>query len=285
MVDREAAKMESSDVKVGTSNMLKLSSGIERDQKGHFLLEEDGLRRIVEVIEAKSKSLPQKTAIVYFVRRKDDRFYETSDLNDVLADPNNSNRRIEHLSIELRRTDPTQPIEAWERNWIVNVTFTIEKESRVKFTIASDDRNWSLLLADALEPQVARTRGAQQVPSLLLLVFYAALAAFLYAGVPRLQSGLGLYWEAAKNFEGLALMGLVFVALGSVGERNYFVAKIFGPESCFSWGEEAKVREKRLEWRKNVTWAIVIGFFVSVASTVYTNIVFPSAPTEVQGRK
>jgi len=265
--------------------MLKLSSGIERDQKGHFLLDEAGIRRISGILQSKSQSLRQKTTLVYFVRREDDRFYETTVLDDLLADPNTYNHRIQHLAIELRKTDPAQIIEQWDRNWVVNISFTFEKEGRVKFTIASDDKDWSLLLADELEPQISRTRVNQKVSTFLLLLFYAALAYFFYAGSPKIGALIGLSLETVKNINGIALVGLAIASLGSIGERNGIIASIFGPESFFCWGEQSRVFQRRVEFQKNITWVIIVGFFISLASTFYTSATLPAVPTETATKK
>ncbi|HEX5372167.1 MAG TPA: hypothetical protein VFW84_05490 [Aquabacterium sp.] len=265
--------------------MLKLSSGIERDQKGHFLLDEDGIRRISGILNSKAQSLQQTTTLVYFVRREDDRFYETTELDDLLADPNTYKHRIQHLVIELRKTDPAHTIAPWDRKWVASISFTFEKEGRVKFTIASDDKNWSLLLADELEPQISRTRVNQKVSTFLLLSFYAALACFFYAGFPKIGALIGFSPEVVKNIIFFALVGIAIATLGSIGERNEIIASIFGPESCFCWGEQSRVLERRVEFHKNITWAIIVGFFISLASTVYTSATLPALPSEAVIKK
>ena len=56
--------------------MLTLKSGLIRDLTGNFILDEDALRRIVGILVAKGKELAFPNAVVFHVKREDDRFYE-----------------------------------------------------------------------------------------------------------------------------------------------------------------------------------------------------------------
>lgn len=160
--------------------MSKLKSGVSRSLEGHFVLDENGIRRIVGILEAKAKDLPHPSSVVFHVEREDDRFYETSKIEDVLTDANTPGHRITELGIELRNVDPNKTPQPWDRDWIVTVHFQ-SKKGKQDIIISAEDKNWALLLADELEPQVVRTFTPKKIPTWLLLSLYLAIFVLLLA--------------------------------------------------------------------------------------------------------
>lgn len=81
---------------------MKLSSGISKELKKQFVLDEDALIRIQGVLDKAAKSLQSDVQVVFRVEREDDRFYETANLEDVLSDPNIFGKKVTLIGIEIR---------------------------------------------------------------------------------------------------------------------------------------------------------------------------------------
>ena len=164
---------------------MKLSSGLNRELLGNFVLDEDGLRRIVGVMQTKAATLPLKTAIVLLVNREDDRFYETLNVEDVLSDPNTAGHLIKILAIELRIDDPTFSAQPWSQNWLAKVVYSSARKSQIQINVNSEDKTWALMLADELEPQVRRTRSSDRISTTILIFFFLALGIFFGTKIGR----------------------------------------------------------------------------------------------------
>lgn len=264
--------------------MTKLASGIQREETRHFVLDEDGIRRIVGVLREKSASLPYKSDIVLGVRREDDRFYETLNVEDVLSDANTKDRRVQTLAIELRSQDPARKLEPWDRNWVVQVIYKIGKTSSTQINIHSEDKDWALLLADALEPQIIRTQTLEKISNLTLWLLCAAVTAFLVMCARTLLPQLSLTKSHAESVEAIAWIAAFFFSISLFDdERSEWLAKWAGPQSSFKWGDQVAVFEKRLERQKNIFWAVIVGFVVSIASTAYTTVMMPTPVRSSEG--
>jgi len=265
--------------------MLKLSSGLKREINSHFVLDEDGIRRIVGVLQTRAATLAYKTAVVLVVHREDDRFYETTEIADVLNDANGSEHLIHSLSIQLRIADPNHALQPWERNWIVDVSYKASsKAPSIQINVNSEDKNWALLLADELEPQVRRTMVAEQISGLALLVSFAAVAAFGITFIKKIVPQLGVSSETAGLLEFFAWVALGALVLNVLGERPWWITRWAGPQSWFKWGEQSAVLSRCQERHKNIVWGVIVGFVVSVVSTLYMNFVLPTPAHAIEVR-
>lgn len=254
--------------------MTKLKSGVSRELEGHFVLDEDGIRRIVGVFEAKSKDLAHPTSIVFHVEREDDRFYETTKVDDVVADANTPGHRITDLGIELRNADPNKPPQPWERDWIAAVHFKT-KRGKQSIVIGAEDRNWALLLADELEPQVVRTFTPKKIPTLLLVGLYVATAIWLHTLLKLLPKFS--FFDIVPVIRTAIWLGAGLLAIETIGSRGKFISSWAGPESSFHWGEQATSYAHSEGLRHNLFWVVIVGFIVSVAATAYTSTQLPQA--------
>lgn len=254
---------------------MKLSSGLKREIPGHFALDEDGLRRIVGVLEAKAATLRHRWAIVLVVNREDDRFYETVNIDDVLRDPNADGHLIRALSIELRLDDPTVVVHPWERSWIVQITYNSDKKGNIQINVNSDDRTWALLLADELEPQIRRTRSHQKISTLVLVLFFLSAGAFAAAITKSLGPSLGLSTESIGNVVFFAWGISSLIAFLAIDDRPLWMTHFAGPQSAFAWGERAKSFQASIERQKNFFWVVIVGLLISIVSSSYMSIAVP----------
>ena len=250
---------------------LRLKSGIYKNHKKSFILDEDGLRKIAGVIEASSREIGFPCQVVFYVWRKDERFYETTDIEDVLSDPNIGDKHIESMSIELRDCSPNRRPEPWEKDYVVQVFLRKRCTNTVTIDIGAEDRNWALLLADKLEPQIERAFKGARVPAWLVILCSAAIVYLLHGLTNRASESSMLPQALGVSFQVIAILGLTVFCYMSleVGKlRPEFLTRYLGPESVFLWGDEIEQFSNRIRLRRNVFWVIVMGFLVSAISSL-----------------
>ena len=254
---------------------MNLTSGLFKRYRKAFILDEDGLRRVHGVLEKAAKDIDGNPQVVFHVERDDDRYYESTSVEDVLADPNVAGKRVKMAGISLRRQSHAPPAKWPEDESIVQVTFcsaVTESESpfpdynRVSIRIATEDKNWALLLADNLQPQVERTFKARATPRWLLLLF---VLPFLMAMAKTVL--LRTTFKATDVFMGIFLpssLGTMLYMLSRLSGPPHWFVKAFGPESAFVWGEELQSYPDREQTRRNVMWAVVVAFLVTFAGSI-----------------
>lgn len=260
--------------------MVKLNSGIKREVQQHFVLDEKSLRTIVGVLESNAASLPHRCVVVLAVHREDDRFYETTSVDDVLSDANREGQAVQSLSIQLRPDDPSiqQP---WEEDWIAEVAFEREeKSSSVTMEINAADRKWALILADTLEPAVHLTLSKQRIHSIAIWALCAALLYFVDGLVKRVFPASGAPANVSDWFRLACWTAAVIVCFNTGAERPGWITRWAGPLSSFNWGQQATIHQARVERQKNLFWVVIVGFVLSLLSTAYTTVTFPQSPTD-----
>jgi hypothetical protein len=262
---------------------MNLRSGLYKRYKKAFILDEDALRRIHGVLKKAAKDVDGPPEVVFHVERDDDRYYESTNVEDILADPNVWGKRVRMTGIGLRRpaTDPKKP---WfEDDDFVHIAFhTAETEhlfpeyNRVSIRISTDDRDWALLLADELQPQVERTFKAKASPRWLLILFLLPFLlaigklTFLNVGFKPKDIGLFLYLLITFGF-------LFYMFRRMSGPPQWFI-RLFGPESAFLWGEESQSYPDREQTRRNVLWTVVVAFLVTFAGSIVFTLSGISGP-------
>lgn len=254
---------------------MNLTSGLSKRYKKSFVLDEDGIRRIHGVLAKAAKDVTFPASVVFHVEREDDRYYETTDIDEVLSDPNIPGKRVTLVGIELRPATPEPEKPSLHSDWKAMVIYSLrEKEGpfpdpdEVRVRIATHDKNWALLLADEIEPQVQRTFKAKATPRWLLLLFVLPF-------VP-------LVWRCSQVVPSTlvkSLSGPLAVMVFTLGFLTYFVsrisrtgprwfARLFGPESTFMWGEECQSYLSREQTRRNIQWTVIVAFFISALAGV-----------------
>ena len=255
------------------STELVLKSGIHKEYKKDFVLTEDIVHRIVEILKKAAKNLGYNTAIVFYVYKKDDRFYETLDVEEPLRDPNVLDKEIVLFRIELRNTNPERKPEPWEYDWIVSIEFAKEENKPILVKIYGEDKGWALLLADEIEPHVIRSQVRNGISDFILIPLYTSLS---FLGFNSLSSVIGkspipnglVYAMQALII--LAVVAASLVTLNIWKRRAKFLRNYIGPESVFLWGAQSSSYRSRQTIRHSIFWSVIIGFLVSlVANAVF----------------
>jgi hypothetical protein len=263
---------------------LPLESGLSRSRHSCFLVDEDALRRIEATLAKAAPDLGVPTQVVFHVEREDDRFYETTKLEDVLSDPNLPGRRIFSVSVELRKEtqDRQRP---WEPDWVARVSLIKEHRhedipfdtDEVQIRISTPDRSWALMLADQLEPQVERLFVKRRFTMALIYLiglFVTSLLVITGESLEKHRPPLALIQEPYTLWKLGATSAGVLILLTVLSHRPFrflvpkWLREFGGYESIFLWGEEAKLYPGRQATRRSLFWGIVVAFFVSATAGV-----------------
>lgn len=254
---------------------MDLSSGIQKRFKKLFVLDEEGLRRIDGVLSKAAAGYSERLAVVFRVEREDDRFYETSSIDEVLADPNVPTRRIRLLGVELRKAaSSNQPLNARDRiGWVVfDKDEPPMREPDVRVRIACADKTWALMLADELEPQIERLFKVKAFPAWIVLLFVPPVGLIAYRAARYFGASISSGLRQAV-VAGLVL-ALAYAVAGfymrNVAEGTPRLFRRLSDDSVFLWGDELTAFADREAFRRNVVWVVGVGFLVSFAAGVAT---------------
>lgn len=252
---------------------LELKSGIHKDFSKNFVLTENAVNRISQILKEASKNLEYESDIVYYVYKENNRFYETTKIEEVLSDPNIDRKEIKSFYIELRSSDPERRPEKWQDDWIVQVGFSrFHKDSPIIFRIYGENKGWALLLADKLEPHVEATTVKNSISDFILIPLYASIAflGFKSLSTQIINTGISkplLY--AAQTIIIILFIILSFLTLNIGKARAAFLKKHFGPESVFLWGAQVTGYHNRQNIRNGIFWGVFVTFLVSLAVNAF----------------
>ncbi len=253
---------------------IELRSGSNKEYKKAFVLDPDSLYRLTGIFEKYKAELKCPSSIVFHVSRDDELYYETTEIQNVISDPNVGKRAIFYFSIDIRSADPNKKPQPWERDFIVRVNFHRDRLTKVGMWIDADDRKWALLLADELDPQIVRLFKCTQVPNWLLVLFYLSIGTIATIWIPRL---VGIHYVLDVLLNTIALFiwpGLIVLSISTYkASRSNWLAKIVGPESVFLWGDQSDEYLKRERMRTNILWGIIVAFIVSIIANVATSFI------------
>lgn len=266
-----------------------LTSGISKRYRKPFLLDEDSLRRFQASIEKAAKELEVPTTLIFHVERDDDRYYETTNVDEVLSDPNVRDKKISFLGLGLRYTDEPKDT-PWRPRWIVQVNFLKGRQSAlrnldlVEIKIGTENKSWALLLADELQSQVERTFKVKGTPRWLLVLCI----------IPLLVMGGRLNIPFSKIFSNNSSSDASYFAVFAIGflvgviiplyinrfddDWGKWFIRFFGPETVFAWGDEAGSYLEREQIRHNILWGVIVALLISIiASVVFAVLWSPSS--------
>jgi hypothetical protein len=254
---------------------LKLQSGIDKIYKTPFTLNKDTFLRIAGVFEKNRDLLDFPTAVVYRVKLEDNRFYETIDKNKVLNDPNTKNHCIYILIIELK--DLRKERETWERDTIASVTFNRGKQM-IGVEIFAEERTWSLVFSDEIEPQIERTGGVKTVSNIVIVLFTFSIYFLVMLNLLKVARKTTFFQiESMIETIGLCISAMTaLVLLFTFARWNYSLMRLtphqfidlFGPKSAFLWGDMKGLYQEHEELIRNINWVVVIGFVISLAANI-----------------
>ena len=276
-------------------------AGIFKEYKKNFLLDEGKLRKFYDVISAHAKKLSEPCLIKISVRREDDSFYETPDIEEVVADENAAGRTIKLIAMELHRKpqsqdEPGQTDLDRKKAYVILIFDRYGKE-KVAFHIQGKNRDWCFLLADELDSQVCRVLTTSQIfgvfSSYLLdpIVFFSlgAIALFYFIFLSshlspilnadqiqsmtidaRTQKLLELAVEKHSQSGWLLPITMIVMALvlAFLGFRPISRIMEKMSRSVFYWGDIISVHDAFERRVLQIKWGVIVAFIVSLVASI-----------------
>lgn len=251
-------------------------------EKG-FILDEQRLRKIKELIEIRLQNHSNPTEIKYRVSRGDAFTYETPSIETVINEDNDDWRAISRLEIIFEETE--------------KLKFELKFSSNGAYIeIIGEDRDAVFLLFSDIKQYITNEVLSKfHIPPKFTKFIPIAIFTIIASIIIYNLNGLGSYTELADkaissnsieeklNFLiqdkklaspssaamrwSLALILIPFISLLGVGD---WVTKQIAPTNLFLFGSRKEKYERQKGLREKVIWGILVGLAVSlIASYIF----------------
>lgn len=292
------------------TSTVPLTAGIVKKYTPHFCLDESKLRKLVDVVREHAAKLQFETFLMFRIERRNDSFYDTAEVDDVLSDDNASGREVRLLRIELHKkqdsNDNADDISRSLKNTVTAVEFDADDRTRVLLMVRGEDRDWCFVVADDLDAQIRRithkppwfakldTRLLDFLAPLLLVT----LALFIFlalrpdspdhltdeqiaAFTPEEKANRTVKFLANRNTRldfalPLAMLGML---AGMASSALRPVSRVLDAlvRSTFLWGDMIPVAEALDVRLTRIKWGVGVGFGVSVVASIVAAAILKSA--------
>jgi hypothetical protein len=254
---------------------------VEHGFERGFILDEERLRKIHDLIENRISKYPTPLSLRYIVFRGDSFSYQTSSVDDVVNEDNEDWRAITML--ELFASE--------EEGFTFRLTFS---KRGVFVRITGDDRDDVFLLFSDLREYIRNEvlsgwridRLTARLLGLIFTILVLLGALYFYTRVtydPHLFSEAlstndlakklnFLIQESARSYTGgrsiLVLTGVLLVALlGGEGLPTVWNAAF--PTNLFLFGKRKVTFDKRRRLLANIFWVVIVGLIVSALAGLF----------------
>ena len=255
-----------------------------------FLLDEERIRRINEILLNRSQQLPEEGKILYKIYRADSFTYPTDDIEQIFDEDNADWNRMVRLTVEMDlREELSLKLDFGE----VETSLHIESEDRdAVFLLFSELRQYLLNEVNTIRPIariLATAVGVLLMVGALLFLVYMFWRVDQLVGVPTtvpcevvLQSDdladkLNFLIERGTptaDTSMLSVMWPMFAAMLFMAvswplrdKLTKPIAYLY-PGSIFLLGKELGRHAKRERLRNNLLWGVIISFMVSVIAGI-----------------
>lgn len=254
-----------------------MAAHVEHEFERGFLLDEEKLRKLVNIIDQRlSKSNPPVTYI-FRVFRADSYTYETDNIEDVINEDHSDWRRITELQIEASQN----------KEFEFKLMFSNEGTS---LNVIGNDRDQVYLLLSDLRDYLKHevntctniSQKSRRVTSAILpmIILYLFMSIFLWkttiSNKAEIQNALD-YQEIKQKLDYLIkyrtqefrfvvpmLILFPFVMILSATAWMDKLITFFFPANLFLFGFQKQKYERRRRIFTNVIWGILIAFGISV---------------------
>lgn len=231
-----------------------------KEYQGCFVLNEDSLRRIDEVVR---DALGVKAQLEYEVNLESGISYKTKDINDIVREENSEKEKIRRTILRGKSDSYASP------NYKhISVDFGLWSGNGVSFSISGGKRDWVSLTQNKLEERVSRIKRLYSpLGSFFLKGTLPMILSFLLAVIMVL-----IVIRFSKEFVLDYLSGLivVFFIIGWIlGSLIFRFVKWLFPDFLFEFGEQIKHAQHLSDVRKQMFWVILIGGVLSLATKYF----------------
>ncbi|MBW2619241.1 MAG: hypothetical protein JRC92_10235 [Deltaproteobacteria bacterium] len=280
-------------------------SGIKKSYTRRFLLDEAKLRKLTDVLKQHLTKLEEEHNLLFHVRREDDSYYSTYDIEGILSDDNVPGKAITSLIIEVEKTKSTENMGQdpdASQSSVAFVAFRLHSEEKIVYSIQEKSRDWCFLLSDELDSQVARilkkgipsfmqSRAVDGFVAVLVTAIIFTWVTFKLTDLPipvlidginemtideRTKLILQMIIENRNNKEVIWILPVfllpMFLFMGAAALRPLSRLMVKMNRPCFYWGDMVKINDRLEKTASRVKWAFYILFPMSIAATVLGGI-------------
>lgn len=261
-----------------------MGANVEHDFQKGFLLGEEQLRRLHDIVQRRAKAIDPNFEVNYRVSRGDSYSYITNSVQDVVNEDNEDWRAISSLDVIVFSQD--------------SFDFKLNFSKRgISLRISGDDRDSVFLLFSDLREYIGNEVLVRRwINPEMLTLFWPIFSMILVVGLtahflPALVSGAdpAEYKKALQSSDVLEKLNFILSEkeFKLKGMNNIFylmflmVPVMFGgrwvvmgldsifPTNVFLFGKRKVVYEKRQKLLANFFWVIVVGAAVSTIAGLF----------------
>jgi len=255
--------------------LVRLESGIGKIYSRPFVLKKENVLDIATILLKKAGELPGKAQFLVHVTRKDDRFFEASNLDAVFSDPNAPSREIDSITFYLfdLKEDTLQGGD--KPRQIAILKYANFGSPSVQIKVAGADISWSLLVGDELNAQIERTLVSRWNTTNILTLVLGILLLFsllwiLYRfSYARIDSPSATSYLMMHIFQTVTGLGIGALAIGVIN-----ISKLFewlkSSSGVFLWGDMSEAYSRQQSFGDGLFWTVAVGFVVSLITNLIT---------------
>ncbi|HYR22176.1 MAG TPA: hypothetical protein VEP30_04505 [Chthoniobacterales bacterium] len=254
---------------------VRLDSGIDKVYSKPFVLKKENVLDIATILLKKASELPGKTQFLVHVTRKDDRFFEASDVNAIFSDPNSATREVDSVTFALYDLQQDNLQGGDKPRQIVLLTYQNFGDPKVRAKVTGASISWSLLVVDELNAQIERTLVSNWnitrvstlvLATLLILSLLWILYRFSYSRMENMTSSTFLVMHIFQMVTALTVVTLFFGVLNF----SRVVAWLKSSNGIFSWGDMSEAYSRQQAFGDSLFWTVAVGFVVSLITNLIT---------------
>lgn len=271
---------------------------IDFDFKKGFLLEEDDILKINEIIKSRFNNLP-KSILKYRIRRSDLNEYITDNLDVVLKEENCNGQEIVSFTF-LAESDTTGKVYEYDYEYCLSVSFS--KKEGTNLNISGIDRDLVFLLKSDLKNYldnnvnkgfVINNKSEFKSKSILalMLLIMLTLVSFLFS----ISSPETNIEDILKSLDVNEKLNYIIQKSHDLSSKRiniypYYTTGILGlsmlliffdlipkiitflfPSNIFYIGKYMKIYDRKISFRNNIFWVVGIGLIVGIVASLVAN--------------
>lgn len=277
-------------IEIIEEGVINMGAYVEQKFKKGFIIDEEKLRKIHEIINKRIINLNKPIKPRYTIYRYDSYSYDTNNLEDIIKEENNEWNGIKKLHITVEY--------AKEFNFILefsqenNTRLEIEGNNRdLVYLLLSDLRNY---LDNEVNTILNTKRIIIKINKAILSILSIILMGILFKLTLKSNNSLEYdvkeiikssdinvklnYLIEVKNSESnnlfkyfpLTVVLLLSAILSSITDNNAImrVADYFYPYNVFLIGKQIDKYKQKKEFRSKILWTVIGGFIISVIAGI-----------------
>lgn len=255
-----------------------MAAFVEHDFERGFLLDEERLRKIHDLIESRTSKFPTPLSPKYKIFRGDSYSFETNEVAVVAAEDNDDWRAITKLEVLVRQVDVFDFKLSFSKNGLV-AEITGDDRDAV-YLLFSDLREYiqnEVLVGRSMSRDSTRTMGLVVMFLITMGIMYSTFSRSMVSdadlvtqllATDNINDKLNFLIEEKKRtspgMDTMAWFGLLMLAavLGPTGALQAAWKAIF-PSNVFLFGRRKATFEKRRRIVSNLFWVVAVGLVVS----------------------